>query len=69
MRTYVVVVSWSLVGSSIKINKLTMSRAITPDTINIDIDQLIISTSFSLKKADLHPLSSHPELACPVVGR
>lgn len=40
MPTYVVVVSGSLVVSSIKIDKSTMSRTIALDSVNVDVDQL-----------------------------
>ena len=40
MPTYVVVVSESLVVSSIKIDKSTMSWAITFDAVDVDVDQL-----------------------------
>ena len=40
MPTYVVVVGGSLVVSSIKIDKSTMSRTIALDSVNVDVDQL-----------------------------
>jgi hypothetical protein len=39
-NTYVVVVSGSLVMSSIKVDKSTMSWAITFDSVNVDVDHL-----------------------------